>query len=42
LQRIQKEHGDLTCAEEVPFGYLAIRYVETKVVPIIALCGMLV
>jgi hypothetical protein len=29
LQRLQKEHGDLTVAEETPLGFLAIRYVET-------------
>ncbi len=33
LRAIQKQHGDLTCAEEVPLGFFAIRYIEMKVVP---------
>ncbi len=33
LERIRTEHGDLNCAEEQPLGFVAIRYVETRVVP---------
>ena len=33
LSDMQNEHGDLTCAEELPLGFMAIRDVETKVVP---------
>ncbi len=30
MQDLQKEHGDLTCAEEAPLGFVAVRYVDTK------------
>lgn len=40
LQRIQKEHGDLTCAEEAPLGFLEMRYLERKVVPPYWQCGL--
>jgi len=33
LQAVQRQHGDLTCAEETTLGFFAIRYVETKFVP---------
>ena len=33
LEAIKAEHGDLTCAEEAPLGFFAIRYVETAPVP---------
>ena len=33
LERIKSTRGDLTCVEEEPLGFPAIRYVETKVVP---------
>jgi hypothetical protein len=33
LETIKAEHGDLTCAEEGPLGFFAIRYMETAPVP---------
>lgn len=41
LRAIKKERGDLTCAEEAPLGFIAVRYVETKQVgPHLAVHGV--
>ncbi|MBA3479004.1 MAG: hypothetical protein H0T52_11500 [Lautropia sp.] len=41
LRELKKEHGDLTCAEEAPVGFFAVRYVETKQVgPHLAVLGV--
>ncbi len=41
LRAIKKEHGDLTCAEEAPLGFIALRHVETQQVgPHLAVLGV--